>query len=88
MLTKGGPHMIEYNARFGDPEAQTLLPLLDSSTDLAEVLFACTEHRLNKVHFGCGPQAAVSVVLAMEGYPHQYDTGEDITIHGVPDGKL
>jgi phosphoribosylamine--glycine ligase/phosphoribosylformylglycinamidine cyclo-ligase len=49
MLTKSGPKALEYNARFGDPESQVLLPLISRETDLAEVMVACVEGKLNEV---------------------------------------
>ena len=78
MLTADGPKVIEYNCRFGDPEAQVVLPLLES--DLLEVMQAVTEERLaeQEVKFSSG--AACCVVMASDGYPKKYERGYEITI--------
>ncbi len=73
MLTSDGMKVIEYNARFGDPETQVVLPRL--TTDLTDVLFACVEHRLDKLVIEWSAQAAVSVVLSSPGYPGSYPVG-------------
>ena len=81
MLTEKGPKVLEYNVRFGDPETQTVLPLLSKETDLAEVLLAAVERRLDSVQFSCKPNTfATTVVLAAGGYPKSYKTGDPITI--------
>ena len=67
MLTRDGPRVLEFNCRFGDPETQVILPLLDC--DLAQVLLACAEGRLDPAMVRARPGAAVCVVLASEGYP-------------------
>ncbi len=78
MITKDGPKVIEYNCRFGDPETQVVLPLLES--DLLTVMRAVTEGRLSgeKIRFRSG--CACCVVLASEGYPLSYEKGYEITI--------
>ncbi len=73
MLTAEGPKVLEFNARFGDPEAQAVLPRLDS--DLAETLLACAEGRLGEAKVAWSPEACVTVVLASGGYPGLYETG-------------
>ncbi|MGH2653691.1 MAG: phosphoribosylamine--glycine ligase [Actinomycetota bacterium] len=73
MLTSDGPKVLEFNARFGDPEAQAVLPRLDS--DLAEALLACVEGRLGEVKVAWSPESCVTVVLASGGYPGPYGTG-------------
>ncbi len=73
MLTAGGPKVLEYNARFGDPETQVVLPRLKN--DLAEVMEACIDGRLDQIRLDFGDQAAVCVVLASEGYPGAYQRG-------------
>lgn len=73
MLTADGPKVLEFNARFGDPEAQAVLPRLDS--DLAETLLACVEGRLGEAKVAWSPEACVTVVLASGGYPGEYRTG-------------
>jgi phosphoribosylamine--glycine ligase len=69
--------VLEFNARFGDPETQVLLPLLE--TDLIDVLLACLEGRLEQASVQWKNEAAVTVVMAAQGYPDQYPTGHDIT---------
>ncbi|HWQ06603.1 MAG TPA: phosphoribosylamine--glycine ligase, partial [Feifaniaceae bacterium] len=78
MLTQDGPKVIEYNCRFGDPETQVVLPLLES--DLFEIMLAVEEERLSKelVRFQNG--AACCVVMASEGYPAKYNTGYEISL--------
>ena len=77
MITKDGPKVIEYNCRFGDPETQVILPLLES--DLVEILQACVEGRLQEVTPKWRGGAAVTVVMAAAGYPVEYETGIQIT---------
>lgn len=77
MITKDGPKVIEYNCRFGDPETQVILPLLES--DLVEILQACVEGRLQEVEPRWSEGAAVTVVMAAAGYPVEYETGIQIT---------
>ncbi len=73
MLTEEGPKVLEYNARFGDPEAQVVLPRMKS--DLVEVMEACIDGTLDKVDLQFEDNAAVCVVLASEGYPVSYEKG-------------
>ena len=77
MLTEKGPKVIEYNCRFGDPETQVVLPLLES--DLLEIMLACTEERLSQVEVKFADKSACCVVMASEGYPAKYLTGFEIT---------
>jgi phosphoribosylamine--glycine ligase len=77
ILTDEGPKVLEFNVRFGDPETQVLLPRL--KTDLVDVMFAVIEGRLADVELDWSGDAAVSVVLASEGYPGTYQTGRQIT---------
>lgn len=77
MLTDDGPRVLEFNCRFGDPETQVLLPLLE--TDLVEVLEACTNQNLTNCEVCWKPKAAACVVLASEGYPAQRKTDRVIT---------
>ena len=79
ILTAEGPKVLEFNARFGDPETQVILPRL--KTDLAEVLLATAEGRLSDVELEWSDEWAVSVVLASGGYPGGYDV--DMPIEGV-----
>jgi phosphoribosylamine---glycine ligase len=77
MLTQQGPKVLEFNARFGDPETQVLLPLLQ--TDLLEILQACVAGKLDQGSVQWKQEAAVTVVMAAQGYPDEYPTGHDIT---------
>ena len=86
MLTPDGPKVIEYNCRFGDPETQAVLPLL--STDLLEIMLACTEGRLKDADVRFENKCSCCVVKASKGYPEKYDTGFEIRIEGEIDGEL
>ena len=77
MLTEDGPKVLEYNARFGDPEAQVVLPRMKN--DILEVMEACIDGTLDQVDLQFEDNAAVCVVLASEGYPVQYEKGYPIT---------
>jgi phosphoribosylamine--glycine ligase len=77
MITQEGPKVLEYNARFGDPETQVLLPRLGS--DLAELCLACAEGNLSLYRANVAPQACVTVVLASDGYPDVHETGFEIS---------
>jgi len=77
MLTPAGPKVVEYNARFGDPECQAVLSLLDS--DLADILLACRNGTLAQVPIEWKDAAACCLVLASGGYPDAYDKGFPIT---------
>ena len=85
MLTEKGPRVLEYNARFGDPEAQVVLPRMKN--DIIEVMEACIDGTLDKVDLQFEDNAAVCVVLASDGYPVAYDKG--LLISGLEnfDGK-
>jgi phosphoribosylamine--glycine ligase len=76
MLTREGPRVVEFNCRFGDPEAQVVLPLLES--DLLEITNACAEGRLADVDVHWSDGAAACVVLASGGYPGKYRSGYPI----------
>ncbi len=77
MLTPNGPKVIEYNCRFGDPETQVVLPLLES--DLLTVMMACTEGTLAKTEVKFSENAACCVIMASGGYPKAYQNGFAIT---------
>ena len=77
MLTADGPKVLEYNARFGDPEAQVVLPRMKN--DLIEVIEACIDGKLDEVDLQFEDNAAVCVVLASDGYPLSYEKGLPIT---------
>ena len=83
MLTEEGPKVLEYNARFGDPEAQVVLPRMKN--DIIEVVEACIDGTLDKVNLQFEENAAVCVVLASEGYPVKYDKG--LPISGLEEFK-
>nr|MBQ5811233.1 phosphoribosylamine--glycine ligase [Clostridia bacterium] len=78
MITENGPKVIEYNCRFGDPETQVVLPLLES--DLLTVMQAVTEERLSEVEVKFADKHACCVVMASKGYPTAYDKGFELTI--------
>ena len=81
MLTEDGPKVLEYNARFGDPEAQVVLPRMKN--DIVEVFEACIDGQLDEIDLEFEDNAAVCVVLASDGYPEKYDKGFEIT--GIED---
>ncbi|MCI9249549.1 MAG: phosphoribosylamine--glycine ligase [Dorea sp.] len=83
MLTEEGPKVLEYNARFGDPEAQVVLPRMKN--DILEVVEACIDGTLDKVNLQFEDNAAVCVVLASEGYPVSYEKG--LPISGLEEFK-
>lgn len=76
MLTEEGPKVLEYNARFGDPEAQVVLPRMKN--DLLDVMEACVDGKLDEVDLQFEDNAAVCVVLASDGYPVSYEKGFEI----------
>lgn len=76
MLTEKGPRVLEYNARFGDPETQVVLPLL--KTDLLKIMLAVINEELDKVEIEWEQGAAVCVVMASGGYPGSYEKGHEI----------
>lgn len=84
ILTDSGPKVLEYNVRFGDPETEALMLLLSEDTDLAAVVLACVEHRLDSVALSFRPGFAVSIVLASSGYPGSYEKGKTITVGELP----
>lgn len=77
MLTEDGPKVLEYNARFGDPEAQVVLPRMKN--DIIDVVEACIDGRLDQIDLQFEDNAAVCVVLASDGYPVKYEKGLPIT---------
>ncbi len=86
MLTADGPKVIEYNCRFGDPETQVVLPLLES--DLLTVMKACANGTLDSCEVKFSNKSAACVVLASKGYPQKYETGFEITVDGDFNGEL
>ncbi|HEY9060149.1 MAG TPA: phosphoribosylamine--glycine ligase [Pseudobacteroides sp.] len=83
ILTKEGPKVLEYNARFGDPETQVVLPQLES--DLVEIFNAVIDEKLSEMDIKWSSSAAVCVVMASGGYPGKYDTGLEIS--GLADAE-
>ncbi|MBR5307618.1 MAG: phosphoribosylamine--glycine ligase [Clostridia bacterium] len=81
MITKNGVKVIEYNCRFGDPETQVVLPLLES--DLYTVMRACRDGNLAETEVKFMDGAACCVVVASNGYPQKYDTGFEMTLPAV-----
>ena len=77
MLTANGPRVLEYNARFGDPEAQVVLPRMKN--DIIDVMQACIDGRLNEITLEFEDNAAVCVILASEGYPVAYEKGKKMS---------
>ena len=84
MITEDGPKVIEYNARFGDPEAQVVLPLLQG--DFLEICQACTNGNLADVEFSFSNKASAIVIMASGGYPLAYEKG--IEIGGLRNGQI
>jgi len=81
MITQNGPKVLEFNARFGDPETQVVLPRLH--TDLIDIIMAVVDNKLDGVPVKWGKEACVGVVMASAGYPGNYQTG--FTISGLKD---
>lgn len=78
MITRDGPKVIEYNCRFGDPETQVVLPLMES--DLLETMQAVTEGRLSELEVKFSKDSACCVIMASKGYPLSYEKGFEISI--------
>lgn len=85
MLTEDGPKVLEYNARFGDPETQVVLPRMNN--DIIDVMEACVDGTLDKIDLDFNDNAAVCVVLASDGYPEHYEKGLPISGLEAFDGK-
>ena len=85
MLTEDGPKVLEYNARFGDPEAQVVLPRMKN--DIIDVMEACVDGKLDTIDLQFEDNACVCVVLASDGYPVKYEKGFPITGFDKFDGK-
>ncbi|MBR5116195.1 MAG: phosphoribosylamine--glycine ligase, partial [Lachnospiraceae bacterium] len=85
MLTADGPRVLEYNARFGDPEAQVVLPRMEN--DIVDVMNACIDGTLDQVPLRFADNAAVCVVLASGGYPEHYEKGKKIEGLDAFEGK-
>lgn len=86
MLTPNGIRTLEFNCRFGDPETQVVLPLLE--TDLVEIATACADGNLANINIQWKNNAAVCVVLASKGYPEKVESGKVVTIEQLPDDMV
>jgi phosphoribosylamine--glycine ligase len=86
MMTPQGPKVLEYNVRFGDPETQSLLALMES--DLADVMVACAEGKLDGVEVKVSDKSAATVVVAAGGYPGSYKKGTSMKLDETPAGEL
>lgn len=86
MITPNGPKVIEYNCRFGDPEAQVVLPLL--KTDLFTVMNAVADGRLSEINVEFSDEKACCVIMASEGYPVKYEKGYEITVDSGIEGDI
>ncbi len=86
MLTSYGIRALEFNCRFGDPETQVVLPLLE--TDLIDIAEACAKGRLNEMNIRWKKGAAVCVVLASKGYPEKVESGKPVTIGELPESMM
>jgi len=86
MITSDGPKVVEFNCRFGDPETQVVLPLLE--TDLLEIAEACVKGTLTEVDIRWKNGAAVCVVLASKGYPEKVESGKLVKIEDLPDDMV
>lgn len=78
MITKNGPKVVEYNCRFGDPETQVVLPLLE--TDLLDIMIATANEKLSDINVKFNNKSACCVIMASGGYPEKYETGYEINI--------
>ena len=85
MMTEQGPRLLEFNCRFGDPEAQVLIPMIDG--DLCEILAACAHGALDTVEVRIHPGASLAVVVAASGYPQHPHLGTPITALAEPGAK-
>ena len=86
MLTAHGPKVLEYNARFGDPETQTMMMLLSEECDLFDLLMACFTKRLATTSLSIRPGFACNVMVASGGYPGAYTTNFSIAMDQCPEG--
>lgn len=86
MITEDGPKVIEYNCRFGDPETQVVLPLLES--DLLEIMIAVREGKLSEDIVKFSKKSACCVVMASGGYPNEYEKGYEIKIGEISDNSI
>jgi phosphoribosylamine--glycine ligase len=83
MLTENGPKVLEYNARFGDPETQVYMRLLQ--TDLIDIMLACVNGTLRDLSISWKSGAAANIVIASGGYPENYEKGK--VVSGIPEAQ-
>ncbi|KAF8539763.1 phosphoribosylglycinamide synthetase [Trichophaea hybrida] len=88
MMTKTGPKVLEYNVRFGDPETQTVLPLLSGSTDLAQIMLAAANGHLDSVDIEIQDKFSATIVVAAGGYPGSYEKKKEISLSPVEKGTV
>ncbi|GAO19626.1 uncharacterized protein UV8b_06327 [Ustilaginoidea virens] len=86
MITRNGPKVLEYNVRFGDPETQTVLPLLSADTDLAEIMLSCAEGYLDNCQIKVERKFSATVVVAAGGYPGSYAKDTPMVVLPAPQG--
>lgn len=86
MLTKDGVKVIEFNARFGDPETEVVLPRIES--DMAEAMMEVASHNLQTKSLKVSPKLCIGVVMASNGYPKSYEKGHDIELPALNDGEI
>lgn len=86
MMTRTAPKVLEYNARFGDPETQTMMMLLSPECDLADILLSCCAGTLDKQPISMLPGFACNIVVASGGYPGPYPSGKTIKFGACPPG--
>jgi phosphoribosylamine--glycine ligase len=80
MVTKKGPMVLEFNVRFGDPETQVVLPMIDG--DPLALMLDCAKGTMNPANVGIKPGSSIVVVLAAKGYPGHYNKGSEIVLPG------
>ncbi|KAI1172046.1 phosphoribosylglycinamide synthetase [Nemania sp. FL0916] len=80
MMTPTGPQLVDFNIRFGDPEAQTLLPMMDHRADLAAIMWACAQFKLDAAYLRFQPVSAASIVMTSKEYPDHYEVGKKIDL--------
>jgi phosphoribosylamine--glycine ligase / phosphoribosylformylglycinamidine cyclo-ligase len=85
MITEDGPKVLEYNVRFGDPETQTVLPLLSRDTDLAEIMIKCLARNLDTAKLEAENKSSTTVVVAAGGYPASYAKGTSMAVQASPE---
>lgn len=80
MITSTGLKTLEFNCRFGDPETQVLLPLLDSKSDLLKIMISCVNGYLDSVHLSFETRYSVNIVASSRGYPGKFEKGKLLSV--------